>query len=183
MHKLSAQIGDTWTAHDHPQTFEIRLDQGQPTRLKAGLTVNGIAQFRTVAEVLTGPFFLLYILHTPRGEGEPGRYQSQLIEKGELDAFLKRFGTFLSADARHDFWLHSPSEKATLVWDRHNLLFGYGPVSAFAASLREEGFGEGTPAIPSPHAHHYRHEFDDDATAMLAALDWHWTPLRPEDEQ
>jgi hypothetical protein len=33
------------------------------------------------------------------------------------------------------------------------------------------------------HTHYYRAEFDEDARRLIDALDWHFTPLRPEDEQ
>lgn len=139
--------------------------------------------FRRLMDCLRPPYFLLYLLHTPRGEGEPGRYQSGQLSRDTVTEFLDRFGNLLHADARHDFWLHSSLDRATIVWDRHNLIHAYGPTDAYARTLAELGFTMGEPTIPFPHMHSYRPEFDDDARAVLEALEWHYAPLRPEDEQ
>ncbi len=46
--------------------------------------------FQALAGRLTPPFLLLYVLHMPRGTGEPGRYQSPEIDAAALRAFLHR---------------------------------------------------------------------------------------------
>lgn len=96
---------------------------------------------------------------------------------------MAEFGTYLSSDARFDLWLHSPSENATIVWDRHNQLFAYGPLHRFATELRSLGFAEGQSAVPVPHQHHYRSENDTKATDLISWCSWWRSPLRPEDEQ
>ena len=129
------------------------------------------------------PYLLLYILHTPRGEGEPGRYQSAELSATDLQALMARFGAYLSSDARFDLWAYSPSEDATVVWDRHNELYAYGPLARFSEELRALGFFSGSISTPAPHQHHYRQELDAPASELLAALEWSHSPLRPEDEQ
>jgi hypothetical protein len=127
---------------------------------------------------------LLFVLHTPRGVGEPGRYESPLLEASEVRTFLARFGPYLAGDGRHELWAYSPSQGAQVVWDRHDRLFGYGPVDDFATTLRALGYSTGEePAIPVPHEHHYHAAFDADAAALLAWCDWHRKPLQPVDEQ
>lgn len=125
----------------------------------------------------------MYVLHTPRGEGEPGRYQSAEIGVEGFRAFMSRFGSYLAADARFDLWLHSPSENATLVWDRHNQLFAYGPLGRFATELLALGFAEGELPPLGAHQHHYRSECDAKATELLSFTAWQRTALRREDEQ
>lgn len=132
---------------------------------------------------MSPPYYLLYLLHTPRGEAEPGRYQSPPLSLDELKGFLARFAAFFRADARFDLWAHSPQDDATVVWDRHNLLFGYGPVNRFAEALLSLGFTHGVPQVPVPHEHHYRSEFDHLARDVVAAFDWSVSALSPEDEQ
>jgi hypothetical protein len=126
---------------------------------------------------------LLYVLHTPRGEGEPGRYQSPALSAGEVRAFLEKFSPFLSGDARFDLWAHSPSEGATVVWDRHNQIFAYGPLARFELILQGLGFARGRLEAPGSHQHHYRAEFDSDASLVLQAFEWTHAPLHEEDEQ
>lgn len=74
-------------------------------------------------------------------------------------------------------------DRATIVWDRHDLLYAYGPLEKFTAILREAGFTDGVAAIPSPHVHTYHPEFHQDAAAVMKAFPWSTSPLRPEDEQ
>ena len=139
---------------------------------------------RRLAGLLPPPFYLLYILHTPRGEGEPGRYQSTTLSLPELSDLLCRYELFLSCDARHDLWVYSPSSRRTLVWDRHNLLFAEGePLDDVREALVSGGFKEASLEPLGAHVHHYRAEFDDDASSLLKELDWYRRPLRPEDEQ
>jgi hypothetical protein len=182
MHKLSHWCNGEWTRHSYPPVFSITA-AGSTTRLVSVAPDGNVVPFERLVLSLDPPYFLLYILHTPRGEGQAGRYQSPELTTEEVRAFLVKFAKYLSADARFDLWAHSPAAQATVVWDRHNQLFGYGPLEKFAAQLRELGFSEGTPEVPSPHQHHYRKECDPYATALLSELEWIYSPLRPEDEQ
>jgi hypothetical protein len=139
--------------------------------------------FGRLCRCLEAPLFLLYVLHTPRGEGEPGRYQSQEIDHGELDAFLARFAGLLANDGRFDLWAYSPEQDATVVWDRHNQIYGYGASDCFEAALRGLGLTSGEIPVLGEHIHHYRSEYDEDARALLDSMNWIRTPLRPQDEQ
>lgn len=177
MHRLGHLIDNDWVAHSHAPVFELSQ------RLVAGVPGSDPAVIEALLECLEPPYFLLYVLHTPRGEGSPGRYQSPALSLTDVRGFLHRFGALLRGDGRYDLWVHSPVENATLVWDRHNLLYGYGPLDRYAAKLLALGFVAGTPDIPSPHEHYYRAALDMLAAELIAAFDWTHTPLRPEDEQ
>ena len=54
---------------------------------------------------MSGPFQRLYVLHTTRTGAELGRYESPELSTEAVQAFLGRFGRFLSEDGRHDFWV------------------------------------------------------------------------------
>jgi hypothetical protein len=182
MTKLSHLVDGVWQAHSYPALYELDDASGSP-RLLAGVPDGKPEPFERLAACLKPPYFLLYVLHTPRGEGEPGRYQSPEMSAADFHAFLARFGAYLANDGRFDIWLHSPAENATIVWDRHNRLFAYGPLDRFAAALRTVGFAERSCDVLGPHQHHYRAEYDADAAALLAWHDWRYSPLHPEDEQ
>lgn len=182
MHKLSHLVEAEWREHSFPPLYELDV-AGETQRLLAGAPSGQCEPFERLALCLAPPYFLLYVLHTPRGEGEPGRYQSSETSAEEFRFFIAKFGSYLSADARFDFWLHSPSEKATVVWDRHNQLFAYGPLDRFAAELQALGFSQGKCAVPAPHQHHYRSECDGNAAELLSWRSWQRSPLRLEDEQ
>ena len=181
--KLSYQQSDEWVAHSHPATFRTEVTSAGSTRVVAGVPAGDPLTFQRLAESLEAPFMLLYVLHTPRGEGEAGRYQSPSLSLGEAQAFLEQHAAFLSGDARFDLWIHSPGENATVIWDRHNLIHAYGPTGRYVSTLKALGFEEGSPNLAFAHMHHYRQEFDNEAAAVLQAFAWRHSPLQAEDEQ
>lgn len=177
MYRLGHLVNGEWVAHSHRPVFHL----GE--RLVAGVPGGDPAVFAALVECLEPPYHLLYVLHTPRGEANAGRYQSPLVSLEQVTEFVTRFKDFLCADARFDLWAHSPSENGTIVWDRHNQLFGYGPVDRLATKLISMGFSAGQSDVPAPHEHHYRAELDGLAKDVIAALNWSYSPLRPQDEQ
>jgi hypothetical protein len=176
-------VGHAWLEHSHPPNFFTETMPAQGRRLKIGVPAGDVTVTRTLVDCLAEPLFVLYVLHTARGEGEIGRYQSPKLSHHATMEFLDRYAAYFTGDGRHDLWIHSPSSNATLVWDRHNHLFAYGSLECFESKLRALGFEE-RPLDPlGDHMHHYRAEFDADAFDVLAAFDWKWTELRPEDVQ
>jgi hypothetical protein len=174
--KLSHQVAGEWVEHHHLPEYDVG------DRVLAGVPGGDANVFKKLVECLEPPYLLLYVLHTPRGEADPGRYQSPAMSSDEFTEFVSRYSAFLKADARFDLWAHSPAERATVVWDRHNQLFAYGPTERFVRQLNAMGFRPGKVNIPA-HAHHYRHEYDEMARQLMSALEWKHSPLRPEDEQ
>jgi hypothetical protein len=151
-------------------------------RLRIGLDRDHVACLRSFLDCLSGPFQLLYVLHTSRSDAELGRCESPALSSEEVHAFVDEFGRFLSEDSRHDFWLRSHGDDATIVWDRHNLIYAYGTLDAFEVVLRNLGVRAGAPPlIPAPHVHHYHPEWDDSERAVLQAFDWTVKPLRESD--
>jgi hypothetical protein len=128
------------------------------------------------------PFLLLYVLAIPRGGGEPGRYQSNYsFSPTQLQQFLSEYSEFLEKDARHNLWIRS--DDGMLVYDRHNVIYAYGPLEQFVAVLDLAGLTESNEVrFPSPHAHHYHPDFDSDERRILHDEEWTISPLRPGDE-
>jgi hypothetical protein len=61
---------------------------------------------------------------------------------------------------------------ATIVLDRHNLIYAYGPLQAFEAVLKTLGVREGeSPAAPAPHRHHYHQEWNQTEEEILRQFD------------
>jgi hypothetical protein len=183
LHKIDILRGDMWVEHSFAPTFQRQeLDSGA-SRIFAGVPHSDPIVFSTLVSCVTPPYSLLYVLHTPRGEGEPGRYQSPEISANEFRTFMSQFGKFLSMDSRFDLWALSKADSATVVWDRHNQMYAYGPLEAFARELRALGFSEEPVQIFKAHQHHYHADLDLDARALIAAFSWTVTPLREQDEQ
>jgi hypothetical protein len=135
-----------------------------------------------LCENIAPPFLLLYVLAIPRGGGEPGRYQSNYsFSLSQLQQFLSGYSEFLEKDARHNLWVRS--DEGMLVYDRHNVIYAYGPLERFVAVLQSAGLTESNEVrFPSPHAHYYHPDFDSDEKRILHDEEWTISPLRPGDE-
>jgi len=170
-------IGDV--EYVHPAVFQCIDD----SRLYAGLPFGEAGVFMALVETLRPPYVLLYVLHTDRGQGEPGRYESPELLPEQFHDFVDAYGAYLSGDGRFDLWARSHADDATVVWDRHNLIHAYGPLDRYRTVLEDKGFSEGNVPRLDTHVHHYRQELDGYAQAILGEYNWRYTPLRPEDEQ
>jgi hypothetical protein len=186
LRKVTLDVDGVEAAAPSLAVFEPQqMASGKP-RLLIAATPDKPGLFRELAGCLAAPLFLLYVLHTPRGEGAPGRYQSPELDSQQADDFLADFTSYLAGDARHDTWVHSASDGRTLIWDRHDLIYAEGePLKDMTAILEAMAYAIGR--VPSagavPHIHYYRDEFDADASAVLARFDWAKSDLWPEDEQ
>ena len=185
MHKLEHQSGENWVRHRHARTYEVSGSEGAKPRLRIGVDEDAPEIMTALARSLTGPYFVLYVLHTTRGEGELGRYQSEELDEESLTKFAAAYSDYLRSDGRFDLWVYSPGDEATIVWDRHNYLHAYGPIDRYATVLKGFSYAPGKvdPVLERPHMHLYRASNDPAANAILEALDWVWSPLRPADEQ
>jgi hypothetical protein len=180
--KLEHRVGSEWLPFRYGNTFVREEVDGTP-RLRIGARGGHVQLLLQCVDQLTPPFGVLYVLHTPRGGSAPGRYQSLPLDRSELVAFLRRFGTFLAGDSRHDLWLHSLPDDVTLVWDRHDLVLAYGALGTLTEVMESGGLREGWPEVPVPHAHHYHPAWDHAEHDLLRALEWERFPLEPDDEQ
>jgi hypothetical protein len=183
MYRLGHMVEEQWVEHSHPTVFRLPAPGAKSQRIVAGVPGSDPDVFLSLTRCLEEPLFLLYVLHTCRGEAELGRYQSPELSFQEVESFVEEFKPFLSGDGRFDLWAYSPEQGATVVWDRHNLLYAYGPLECFAAELVQLGFVAGEPEVPALHTHHYRPELDAFAKQLIERFTWLQSPLRPEDEQ
>ena len=180
MYKLGQFVQGEWVEHLHPALFARRSLSDGSVRLDVGVPGGDVEVMRSLTRCMEPPYEILYVLLTTRSEDEVGRYQGPPIDRTQLDVFLSRYATYFRSDGRFALWIHTP--QAMLVWDHHNLLYAYGPLSRFEDALRSLGFAPGELSIPVPHQHSYRPECDADATAILAHFDWRHSELRPGDE-
>lgn len=92
--KIEALVGEV------PQTFQYgnafaRENVGGHARLRVGLNEAQDACVLTLASGLSGPFQLLYVLHTTPTSAELGRYESPELTAGAVEGVLHQFGRFL----------------------------------------------------------------------------------------
>jgi hypothetical protein len=125
---------------------------------------------------------LLYLLVVARGEHPEGRYQCpEVLGTVELRTFLQRYGTFLEQDGRHSLWIVSPVGEGTLIYDQHNVIFGYGPLARYRRVLAHRKFTEAAIPFPEPHVHWYHNEFDQTENQLFAEFEWLRFPLQEND--
>jgi len=181
--KINTLAGSDEVPFDYGNTFKRETVGGQ-RRLRIGVDQAHDAWAHELASCLAGPFQLLYVLHTTRTGAAIARYESPELSRLQLDEFLRRFGPFLSQDSRHDFWLRSHDDEATIVLDRHNVIYAYGPLPSFEAVLLRIGaVSRGLPRVPDPHVHYYHAAWDESERHILTALPWIRKPLRESDVQ
>lgn len=183
MYRLGHMVEGRELEHSHPRVLLMPSPEAPYQRILASVPGSDPDVLLRLVSRLEAPLVLLYVLHTSLGEAEPGRYQSPELSFQEVEGFFAEFRPFLSADARFDLWIYAPRQRATLVWDRHNLLYAYGPLECFAVELQSLGFEPGEPEVPAPHAHHYHAALDPLARQLIERFDWRFSPLRLEDEQ
>ena len=157
-----------------------------PERMVIAPVGDYVAIIEHLAAVMNEPLFVLYVLVIPRnGTAERGRYQSPLpISLGELRTFLRQFRSFLENDGRHHLRVGSADKSSLLVYDRHNVVYAYGPIEPFKRVLDAVGLCESEAIrFPVPHTHHYNAEFDEEEKRLLAHWPWKVFPLQETDEQ
>lgn len=184
--KITVDVDGVEAAASSSTVFERQRMANDALRLLIAASPKQPNLFRELVARLAGPLYLLHILHTPRGVGDAGRYQSPPLDSQQVAEFLATFAPYLAGDGRHDTWVHSASDGRTLVWDRHDLIYAEGePLEDLTDVLTAIGYE--SQAVPrpdnGPHVHYYREEFDADARAVLKHFDWTRSDLWPEDEQ
>src|SRR5438105_9503330 len=158
--KFASEQDGKWLPHDFGKVYAHEHTSTQP-RLRIAASFDGTALLRELALALAAPFLLLYVLVVPRGQSEAGRYQSGELSRAELDALFERFGQFWDSDGRHNVWVRS-SDDGMLVYDRHNLIYAYGPLPLFESALRELGYTTAASlTLDFAHQHSYHQEYDD----------------------
>ena len=168
--------------HRHPDHYDWEATTG-PLRLVVGPSGSHIEHLIALAHCWTGPFWLLYVLSVPRTAALPGRYQSPVqLSIGDVELFLVEHRRFLEGDARHAVWVASGTGEGTLVYDRHDVIYAYGPIEVFESVLHARGIRRGPVELPTPHSHHYHPSHDPDETRLLGAFDWIYSPLREGDD-
>jgi hypothetical protein len=185
MRTLAKFIGpdlDSSTEFTHPNLWSREEHPGW-SRLRIGARERKIPLILDLCRGFQGPFGILYVLLASRLGRDAGRYQSpEPVGYDDLELFLYTFQEFLEQDGRHHLWVMSTSGEGQFVFDNHNILYAYGDLAQYQASLQAAGFREGSIKIPAPHAHHYHAEFDRAEDEIMEYWDWIRYPLGPGDD-
>lgn len=163
---------NTWTLQQHSDLERLIISPSD----------NNVNILLELSQCLPEPFGILYILLVPRVTENTGRFQNPSpSNRDEMESFILHFSEFIEKDGRHELWLISLPISATLVYDRHNVIYAYGPISDFIDILKKKGFTEGKfESIPT-HTHYYHSEFDKKELELMSYWDWIYFPLKESD--
>jgi hypothetical protein len=167
--------------YEYPDVWAIENTTG-PDRLVIATKSHYVRLLLELARFMDAPYGVLYVLTVPRGGGEAGRYQHpSRLSFDELELFLYTHQELLEQDARNSIWIQSAS--GLLVYDLHNVIYAYGPLESFKATLNASSLHEIQDVrFPSPHTHRYHFQHDETQANILREVDWIVSPLRPGDE-
>jgi hypothetical protein len=182
MFKLGYHKNNKLEKYNYSDVYNIEQNSSYE-RIIIGLAQGHINTVLELTSVLSEPFYMLYVLHTPRIDNEPGRYQSESLTYDEISTLLNRFKDFFENDPRHDLWIHSPATNTTIVYDRHNRIYLYGFTDKHIHIIEEMGLKKEAINIPSPHVHNYNAQHDIFESKLINEFEWKRTSLRDEDIQ
>lgn len=158
-----------------------RFSDGQE-RLRIGPSRGHVDLMIELIECLPEPLRLLYVLVVSHGRDHSGRYEAASgMSFDDTEIFLKDFGDFLQSDGRHHLWVASPGF-GTIIYDRHDVLYAYGPLDKLVEVLKANGLKEGKVELPAPHWHGYHPEFDEAQSRVLSRFQWIHSRLHPGDD-
>lgn len=182
--KFSSAFEDPSAPYRHGNTWARTLTSDGNPRLEIAPSEGHVRLLLALSQCFSGPYFaILYELEVPRNRGEPGRYQSPWVLRDDVRRFFSEFANLFEGDGRANVWLAALPEDGPLegqiVYDRHELIYAYGPLERFAETLTANGLRESEPVVLRfPHQHHYNAEFDDIVEALLNYWDWSFFPLQ-----
>lgn len=167
----------------YEDSWSIEKTKG-PDRLVIAPASGQVGVLLDLMQQLPEPFGLLYVLVVSRCDHALGRYQSpHPTNRKETVQFLETYHDYLEGDGRHHIWVMSLPANSTLVYDRHNVIYAYGPLADFQTKLETRGMIQSDVRFPDPHCHLYNQEFDEAESRLIKHWDWKYFPLQPSDEQ
>ena len=69
-----------------------------------------------------------------------------------------------------------------MVYDQHDVIFGYGNLAAFESVLRAQGYKNKDFWFPCPHLHSYDPANVNTEDQLMQYFEWQYFELQPEDE-
>lgn len=169
--------------YEYANIFASERTSG-PERLVIAPSANHVSILIDLLQLTPEPLGILYVLVVPRGGSEAGRYQTaNPVAREEAVGFLRNFSDYFENDGRHDIWVASMGGSSQLIYDRHNVIYAYGPLREYEKVLLSRGLKKVDHVrFPSPHTHNYHAAFDRDEIDVLHYWCWKHSRLRESDE-
>src|SRR5690606_13264921 len=100
----------------------------------------------------------------------------------DLQLFIWTFQNFFEGDGRHHLWIASPHSSDLLVYDQHDVIFGYGNLDRFESVLSDHNYSPEEFWFPAPHWHGYDPSNVKAEDEVMGYFDWTYSELQPGDE-
>ena len=184
--KFKSQQNETWARPVFRNEFCLEKTNSGGNRICFTSESGYVGLLLSLSDAIAEPFYFLYVLIVSRqSKHEAARYQSPELSREKFRSFLSYNANFFEQDGRHNLWIYSPNDNATIVYDRHEIGYAYGSLEVFKSVLEKSGLKE-VRAVEQydsvPHEHHYHSEFDDEENSVLKAFEWKKSPLREQDQ-
>ena len=162
----------------------FRQPSGNSERLVIGPSNSQVKLLDSLAATFPSQrYFILYVLLISHASRQPGRYQSPIIASHEdLQLFIWTFQEFFEGDGRHHIWIGSPDSGDLLIYDQHDVIFGYGNLAAFESVLQSQGFRNEDFWFPSPHSHSFDPANVNSEDQLMKYFEWQYFELKPADK-
>ncbi len=176
--KPQASTGDEFCSLKQPRTRTYEFARTPSSeRLVVGIPEQGTDLVRLLAKRMGGPFRILYVLMVGRIGSPEGRYELLgELDEATLDVWLDWFKEALDHDGRHTLWVKCVGD-GLIVYDRHELLFIYGDVTAVRSELADLGYTEGEVRTDFEHQHSYWPDYDALERYIASSVDFRYYPL------
>lgn len=153
------------------------------SRLKIGPDRNHIRLIDRLSEKWSTPkYYLLYVSLISHTGKKPGRYQSPVLAKDDLDVFLYTNKDFLEGYGGQHLWVGNPEGRDLLIYDQHNIIFAYGDIAGYQEVLGAEALRDGTFSIPCPHRHGFDASWAQSEDDLFACFNWVYSELQDGDD-
>ena len=169
--------------YHYADLWDIEPTTGQ-SRMVLAPSAGHVDLLLDLSRELAEPFGVLYVLLLSRKKvAEPGRYQGPVpLDRPTMESFFQEFRDYFEGDGRHHVWVTSLAHRSTIVYDHHNVLYGYGPLDRYETVAEARGLKRGKIRFPVPHVHSYLPSFDGDEARILSHWEWTHFPLQQGDE-
>jgi hypothetical protein len=153
------------------------------SRLRIGPNGNHVHLLDRMSEKWSTPeYYLLYVSLVSHTGKNPGRYQSPILSKDDLDVFLYTYKDILEGYGGQHLWIGHPLNNDLLIYDHHNIIFAYGNIAGYREVLAAEDFKEGEFSIPCPHSHSFNPLLTQYEEKLFAHFDWVFSELQDGDD-
>ena len=181
--KIGSYINNTESEHVYENIYDV-ITYNNGTKCLRITSSESLSDLMVkLGALVRGNWYVLYTLLASHAGNRPGRYQGIEIQNyNSVLALFEKYKCYFDGDGRHNIWLGSTANNDLLVYDKHNIIYAYGPVEVFVGRIRSYGYCEGVIKIPTLHTHHYHSGNVKHEMGIMNEWNWKWCDLAESDD-